>query len=57
MSDVKVKLKRGKISNKFGVLFPKDVPMKYSKDLECVEHPKHKNIWIRVKSSEFILID
>lgn len=48
-----VTLKKEKVSAKFGVLFPKDVPMNYSESLGCVEHPTKKNIWIKVSKKEF----
>jgi hypothetical protein len=47
-----VKLKKEKVSAKFGVVFPKDTDLNYSKELECVEHPKMKNIWIKVSEKD-----
>ena len=51
-----VTLKKTKRSAKFNVTFPKGVPLVYSKDLGCVEHPIHKNIWIKVTESEIVFI-
>lgn len=51
-----VKLKKTKVSSKFGIVFPKDVPLNYSKNLGSVEHPKQKNIWIKVSEKEIVKI-
>lgn len=47
-----VKLKKEKVSAKFGVVFPKNVDLNYSKDLGCVEHPTTKNVWIKVSEKD-----
>lgn len=51
---MKVKLKRNHFSKKFGIVFPKNVELKYSSELKCVEHNIHKNIWMKVKSKDFV---
>ncbi|MES2515936.1 MAG: hypothetical protein V4580_17415 [Bacteroidota bacterium] len=50
---MKVILKKTKTSAKFNVVFPKGVPLNYSKSLGCIEHPTTPNVWITVEEKEF----
>lgn len=50
---MKVILKHNLISNDFGVKFPKDIPLTYSKEYLSIQHPTIKSIWLKVDSSDF----
>ena len=46
-------LRKEMLSAKFGVMFPKDKPLRYSEILQSVEHPTKPHVWIGVQPKEF----
>ena len=50
-----VRLKRDIITSKFGIVFPKDTPLNYDKNLLSVKHPT-KSVWLRVNDKDFFKI-
>lgn len=51
---MKVILKKQKISKKFNIVFPAKAICEYSEDLQSIEHPTKKGVWIRVSEKEII---